>query len=60
MRLQRVVGVADVRVREHQHALGERDLPLERDALGQVEQALVAQEALLADPQAGEARAGTG
>jgi hypothetical protein len=42
VRLQRVVLVADVRVREDEHALGERDLPLERDALGEVEQALVA------------------
>ncbi len=55
VRLQRVVVVADVHVREHQHALGERHLALERDALGQVEQALVAEEALVRDLEAGEA-----
>ena len=46
--LQRVVRVAHVRVGENQHALGERHLRLELDALGQVEQALVAEEALVA------------
>jgi hypothetical protein len=52
--LQGVVVVADVRVREDEDALGEGDLPLERDALGQIEQALVSEEAVFADVQPGE------
>ena len=59
-RLERMVGVAHVQVGEHQHALRERDLVLELDALGQVEQALVAQEALVARSEAGEARGDRG
>ena len=46
--------VADVRVREDEDALGEGDLRLERDALGEIEQALVAEEAVFADVQPGE------
>jgi hypothetical protein len=54
VRLERVVGVAHVRVGEDEDSLGEGDLPLELYALGQVEQALVAEEALVADLEPGE------
>ncbi len=53
--LEGVVGVADVRVGEDEDPLRERDLPLEAHRLREVEQALVAHEALLADVEAGEA-----
>ena len=44
-----MVGVAHVRVGQDEDALRQRHLVLERDRLGQVQQALVAQEALAAD-----------
>src|SRR5262249_6039646 len=54
---QRVVAIADVRVGEQEHALRERDLVLHPDAFREIEQALVAQEALVADLEAGQAPA---
>ena len=60
VRLQRMVAVADVGVGEDEHALGEGDLVLEPDPLREVEQALVAQEAVVARCAARPARAGRG
>ena len=54
VRLQGMVVVAHVRVGEDQHALGQGHLALEADPFGEVQEALVAHEALLADIEAGE------
>ncbi len=58
--LQRMVAIADVRVGEDEHALGEGHLALERHTLGEVEEALVSDEALVPDLEARRALVGTG
>jgi hypothetical protein len=57
VRLQRVVAVADVGVGQDEDPLGQRDVVLDPDLVGEVEQALVADEAVVTHPQAAEAAA---